>query len=75
MKYLDEFGDWSPCVSLETADPAKFPDEIIKLTGVNPPMPEVISKLEDLDEHCQEISMDYESLKAYLKKRSAEEMR
>jgi len=75
MKYLAEFGDWSPCVSLETADPAKFPDEIIKLTGVNPSMPKVISELKDLDEHCQEIRTDYESLKAYLRKRSAEEMR
>jgi threonine synthase len=75
MKYLAEFGDWSPCVSLETADPAKFPDEIIKLTGVNPSMPKVISKLADLDEHCQELSTDYESLKAYLKKRFDEEMR
>jgi threonine synthase len=35
MKYLKECGDWSPCISLETADPAKFPDEIIKATGVN----------------------------------------
>ena len=75
MKYLDEFGDWSPCISLETADPAKFPDEIIKLTGVNPSVPKVISKLAGLDEHFQEITTDYESLKAYLKKRFDEEMR
>ena len=31
VRYLDEFGDWSPAVSLETADPAKFPDEIVQI--------------------------------------------
>jgi threonine synthase len=74
MKYLEEFGDWSPCISLETADPAKFPDEIFKLTGVNPSVPRVISQLANLDEHYQEIGTDYNSFKGYLKRRSSEEM-
>ncbi|MCJ7445050.1 MAG: threonine synthase [Methanotrichaceae archaeon] len=65
-RYLDEFGDWSPCISLETADPAKFPDEIIRLTGVNPPLPETMARLGELDEHIYEISGDYKTLKAYL---------
>ncbi len=66
MRYLNECGDWSPCVSLETADPAKFPDEIIRATGVNPPLPAAMAKLDDLEEHFQRMSGDYLSLKAYL---------
>jgi len=66
MRYLDECGDWSPCVSLETADPAKFPDEIVRLTGVNPPLPAAMAKLDDQQEHFQRIMGDYASLKGYL---------
>jgi threonine synthase len=66
MKYLDIFGDWSPCISLETADPAKFPDEIIRLTGVNPPIPEAMERLDDLEEHVIDMSANYENLKSFL---------
>lgn len=66
MRYLDECGDWSPCVSLETADPAKFPDEIVRLTGVNPPLPSAMAKLDDQDEHFQRMEGDYAALKNYL---------
>ncbi len=66
MKYLKECGDWSPCVSLETADPAKFPDEIIKATGVNPPLSAAMAKLDELEEHFQRMEGDYTSLKTYL---------
>lgn len=67
MKYLKECGDWSPCISLETADPAKFPDEIIRLTGVNPPLPQAMAKLDELEEHFQRVDGSYSSLKGYLK--------
>lgn len=68
MKYLEECGDWSPCVSLETADPAKFPDEIVRATGVNPPLPQAMAKLDELEEHFQRMDGNYSSLKGYLKK-------
>lgn len=66
MRYIDECGDWSPCVSLETADPAKFPDEIVRLTGLNPPLPSAMAKLDDQEEHFQRMAGDYASLKNYL---------
>jgi threonine synthase len=66
MRYLNEEEDWSPCVSLETADPAKFPDEIVKLTGVNPPMPPAMALLDQLEEHFDRINSNYASLKDYL---------
>ncbi len=68
MKYLKDCGNWSPCVSLETADPAKFPDEIVRLTGVNPPLPQAMAKLDELEEHFQRMKGDYSSLKGYLKR-------
>ncbi len=66
MQYLKECGDWSPCVSLETADPAKFPEEIQKLTGVNPSLPKSMAELDHLEEHFPRMKGDYTSLKEYL---------
>jgi threonine synthase len=68
MRYLDEIEEWSPCVSLETADPAKFPDEIVRLTGVNPPLPRSMAQLDLLDEHFDKIENNYASLKDYLRR-------
>jgi threonine synthase len=65
-RYLKDVEDWSPCVSLETADPAKFPEEIVRLTGVNPPLPKAMARLDQLEEHFDKINMNYESLKDYL---------
>jgi len=66
MKYLKECGDWSPCVSLETADPAKFPEEIVRLTGINPPLPQAMARLDELEEHFEKMKGNYASLKNYL---------
>jgi len=66
VRYLREMKDWSPCVSLETADPAKFPEEIVRLTGVNPPLPRVMARLDQLDEYFDKINRNYASLKDYL---------
>ena len=67
VRYLDEFGDWSPAVSLETADPAKFPDEIVRLTGVKPSLPPAMASLDEKEEHYLEMDGSYASLKNYLK--------
>ena len=67
VRYLDEFGDWSPAVSLETADPAKFPDEIVRLTGVNPSLPPAMASLDEKEEHYLKMDGSYASLKDYLK--------
>jgi threonine synthase len=66
VRYLKEADDWSPCFSLETADPAKFPDEIISLIGLNPNVPEVMSKLDCLEEHYDGLEGSYTALKSYL---------
>ena len=67
VRYLKEFGDWSPAVSLETADPAKFPDEIVRLTGVNPSLPPAMASLDEKEENFLNMDGSYASLKDYLK--------
>jgi len=68
MKYLNECGDYSPCISLETADPAKFPEEIVRATGISPPLPPAMALLDDLAEKYDRIDGEYSSLKDYLRK-------
>jgi len=68
MKYLKECGDFSPCVSLETADPAKFPEEIVRATGINPPLPEAMARLDELEEKFERIDGKYASLKDFLRR-------
>jgi len=67
MRYLQTEGDFSPCASLETADPAKFPEEIVRLIGIAPKVPEVMAKLDQLPEKFDNLNADYGALKAYLK--------
>jgi threonine synthase len=66
MRYLSEVEDWDPCVSLETADPAKFPEEIIRLIDVNPPLPQSMAQLDQLEEHFETTESNYDSLKKHL---------
>jgi threonine synthase len=66
VRYLNECGDWSPCISLETADPAKFPEEIVRLTGINPALPQVMARLDELEEQFEKMNGNYATLKNYL---------
>lgn len=47
------------CVSIETAHPAKFPEEIISLLGFEPEMPESLATLDQKEEHFITIPNDY----------------
>ncbi|MDQ1282809.1 MAG: threonine synthase [Euryarchaeota archaeon] len=68
LRYLKECGDYSPCISLETADPAKFPEEIVRATGITPPLPLAMARLDELAELYDRIDGQYASLKDYLKR-------
>jgi threonine synthase len=64
--YLEQSGDFPLCISLETAHPAKFPDEIEKLTGVIPDLP---PSMKDIDKRKGEpvmLSGNYEAFRNYL---------
>jgi len=54
------------CVTLETAHPAKFPQEIMTILSIDPELPESLKGLESKPEHFQEIRNDYLEFKRYL---------
>lgn len=56
------------CVSLETANPAKFPEEINKILGISPVVPESLSRLDKLKEDYLKMDADYGSFHSYLAK-------
>jgi threonine synthase len=55
------------CISLETAHPAKFPEEILSLLGFDPPLPESLKGLEEKKEQFGKMANDYHQFKTYLK--------
>ncbi|MGL1891302.1 MAG: threonine synthase [Spirochaetaceae bacterium] len=67
--YLEENDDPDKLfVSVETAHPAKFPSEIIKLIGIDPELPPSLQGIEDKEESFDRIGQEYKSFKEYLKK-------
>jgi threonine synthase len=68
------FNDWlateplgdSPAVIVETANPAKFPDEVEKVVGWPPDVPENMLAALKLPEDFDQMGADYEKFKAYL---------
>jgi threonine synthase len=55
------------CVSLETAHPAKFPGEIMKILSIDPELPPSLKGLSDKPEKFKEISNNYIDFKKYLR--------
>ena len=54
------------CISLETAHPAKFPDEIRKIIGIDPELPESLKDIDEKPEMITDLANDYDSFKDYL---------
>jgi len=67
--FLERCGDFSLCVSIETAHPAKFPDEIKDLLGISPELPESMKGIDQKKGKPIELSARYEEFKNYLKSR------
>lgn len=53
-------------VSLETAHPAKFPEEILKLTGVDPALPKSLQGIDDKPEYVSDMNNNYADFKTWL---------
>jgi threonine synthase len=53
-------------ISLETAHPAKFPEEITKIIGIDPDLPKSLENLDDKEEFVDEIALNYKAFKEYL---------
>ena len=56
------------CVSLETAHPAKFAEEIQRLLGITPPLPKSLEGLDDKPENYGTLPNNYQDFKDYLLK-------
>jgi threonine synthase len=56
-------------VSIETAHPAKFPEEIQALLGIDPVVPQALKGLEDREEHYETMTTEYEPFRDLVLKR------
>ena len=68
LHWIEEGNNPGFSVTLETAHPAKFPDEIIELLGITPDPPPSLEGLDDLEEHWLPMKADYNEFKEFLKK-------
>ena len=64
--YLSEYGPQALCVSLETAHPAKFPEEIKELLHILPELPPSMEELSQKTGMALPMANDYDQLKVYL---------
>jgi len=55
------------CISLETAHPAKFPEQIIDILGFDPELPDSLKGLENKKEDYDTVGNTYSDFKSYLK--------
>ena len=62
----------APAAVLETAHPAKFPDEIERVLGFAPEVPPGMAALDDLREDYDRLEVDYEAFQEYLLARHSE---
>lgn len=58
-RYLEENSTSAPVVSVETAHPAKFPEEIERLLGFSPEVPASLAEVERKEEQYQTMPADY----------------
>jgi len=59
-RFLEENPSQAVAVSVETAHPAKFPEEIERLLGVSPEVPPSLAEVERKEEHYLSMPVDYE---------------
>jgi threonine synthase len=66
-RYLAERGGQEPLsVSIETAHPAKFPEEIQSLLGIDPAVPPSLEGMEDRPEQWEPMKVQYEPFRDML---------
>ncbi len=70
-EYLTQNKANYPWCVLETADPAKFPELIIEILGIDPPLPKKMQEQLSKPEHAEFIKADYKEFKSLLIKKYA----
>lgn len=70
MDYLSEYKEDDHvdqiCISLETAHPAKFPDQILEILSLDPEVPLSLEGIEQKEEFFIEMSNDYSEFRDFL---------
>jgi len=66
--YLETRGDFPLCVSLETAHPAKFPNEINELLAIDPELPQSMKDVDAREGEPVFLDADDNAFRAYLRK-------
>ena len=70
QRFLQEYPEFDEkdqlCISLETAHPAKFPEQIIDILDIDPKLPVSLEGLEDKVESYDKVLNNYEEFKKYL---------
>ncbi len=66
-KHPENDTDKQLIISLETAHPAKFPEEINKIIGIDPELPPSLEGLDNKEEFLDKIELNYNVFKEYLK--------
>ena len=64
--HINETGDSTPVVCVETADPAKFPEVIREVINIDPPLPESMKTAMEKKECYEKMACDYKIFKKYL---------
>ncbi|MDR1726503.1 MAG: threonine synthase [Acidobacteriota bacterium] len=65
-RYLREHPTVAVAVSVETAHPAKFPEEVERLLGFAPEVPESLAAVEAKPEECLRLPADYDEFRKLL---------
>jgi threonine synthase len=68
-RYLEQSPSATKAVAVETASPAKFPDEIERLLEFSPELPAVLAEVEQKKEQYLSMPMDYKTFHQLLIKR------
>jgi threonine synthase len=67
-EYLKTAPDKKLAITLETAHPAKFPEEIQKLLGLSIPLPDSMKNIDQRKGSAVPINNDYNDFRNYLQK-------
>ena len=65
----------SPAAVLETAHPAKFPEEIERMLGFTPEVPPALAAVDRLPEDYDRMGVDYEAFRQFLRKHAFQSAR
>ncbi len=69
IRYLTSGEKTALAISIETAHPAKFPEEITKILGIEPKIPPSLSDLDKKEENYLSIENDYNQFKKIVAER------